>query len=878
MAPAWAACSGPSGVAGDLIWDNTANTPAYCNDARWVHFPAGMAGDDYTATLLLPNPGVVADDDFGSSLGVSDGKIIVGVRMRDVSGVANSGQAHIYDAETGQRLVTLVNPDNTAGDQFGHGVDIDGNLAVVGTPVNTVGGIAQAGSAYVYNATTGALVSTINNPSPGNMDWVGYDAAISGAVVVTGAPQNDSGFTDNGSIHAFNANTGALLWGVNAPGAANGDWFGAAVDIDGDLVIAGAHLKDPGGISNAGASYVFNAVDGSLVATLNNPNPGANDNFGRAVAIHGTVAVVGAYGDTSGGVTNAGAAYVFNAQTGALISTLENPDPEDSDNFGMAVAINGNIAVVGARWANINGLDNAGIAYVFNATTGDLLDTIYNPAPAASDTFGSQVQVSDGVIFVSARGDLSGGVENAGAVYVYNKKRPKFQSATDRTKIDNPLPEANDRFGVSVGMSGALAVVGSYQDNVGGFDNAGSAHVYNVRSGQPVAVLNNPTPAASDIFGWEVALDGNIAVVGSNQKDVGGVVDTGQAYIFNATAGALLFTLDNPAPQTTDVFGINVRIDGNYVAVAATLDNPGGVNDAGSVYVFNASTGALVSTIPNPAPAATDRFGGGLDISGNLVAVGAYWDDPGGVADAGTAYVFNATTGALVSTLNNPAPASGDEFGYEVRVDGDLVAVGAWHDDPDGVSDAGTVYVFNATTGALVATLSNPDPLASDHFGARLSIEGHLVFVAAHARDVGGIIDAGIVYVFDAMTGALLDTIDNPAPETGDSFGRGISADGGSVLIGALGHGVGGVAGAGTVYLFSPSCTNPDGVVGDITYNTTHHLLQYCAGGDWIGAGPIGDGGGGCAGPAGIEGDLMYNSTHNYLQYCEGDNWIGIGY
>ncbi len=64
---------------------------------------------------------------------------------------------------------------------------------------------------------------------------------------------------------------------------------------------------------------------------------------------------------------------------------------------------------------------------------------------------------------------------------------------------------------------------------------------------------------------------------------------------------------------------------------------------------------------------------------------------------------------------------------------------------------------------------------------------------------------------------------------------------------------------------------------GDITYNATHNVLQYCDGMGWYAAGPIGNGGGGCSAPSGAAGDLVFNTTHGVLQYCEGDAWMKIG-
>jgi len=64
-------------------------------------------------------------------------------------------------------------------------------------------------------------------------------------------------------------------------------------------------------------------------------------------------------------------------------------------------------------------------------------------------------------------------------------------------------------------------------------------------------------------------------------------------------------------------------------------------------------------------------------VSGNTVVVGAPWDDTG-ASDAGSAYVFDATTGGLLRTLNNPTPAASDYFGNSVAVSGNTVVVGAY--------------------------------------------------------------------------------------------------------------------------------------------------------------------------------------------------------
>ncbi len=160
--------------------------------------------------------------------------------------------------------------------------------------------------------------------------------------------------------------------------------------------------------------------------------------------------------------------------------------------------------------------------------------------------------------------------------------------------------------------------------------------------------------------------------------------------------------------QAGDQFGASVAADGNLLVAGAPNDDNGSI-DSGRAYVLNATTGALVATLANPTPAFEDRFGHSVAVSGNTVVVGAPNDDTG-ASNSGSVYVFNATTGALVATLANPTPAVNDQFGYSVAVSGNTVVVGAFLDDTT-AGNSGSAYVFNATTGALVATLANPTRL-----------------------------------------------------------------------------------------------------------------------------------------------------------------------
>jgi len=200
-------------------------------------------------------------------------------------------------------------------------------------------------------------------------------------------------------------------------------------------------------------------------------------------------------------------------------------------------------------------------------------------------------------------------------------------------------------------------------------------------------------------------------------------------------------------------------VSGDLVVVGANGDDTG-ATDAGAAYVFDAANGSLLCTLNNPTPAASDQFGWSVAVSGSTVVVGAYSDDTG-ATDAGAAYVFDATTGNLLQTLNNPTPASSDQFGMSVAVSGSTVVVGAYSDDT-GATDAGAAYVFDAATGDLLQAINNPTLTSSEYFGSSVAVSGSTVVVGAYGNDAGAA-DAGAAYVFGDAVSAPWATAFSPA-------------------------------------------------------------------------------------------------------------------
>jgi len=256
-------------------------------------------------------------------------------------------------------IVTLASPNPQLNGEFGYSVAISGSLVVVGAPEENVSGYAQAGSVYVFNAQTGALVAQLSDPNSQYYGEFGYFVAIIGNDVVVGG---------NGNAYTFDAQTGTLIAIQQSPNSQDSESAGYSIATSGDIVVVGAPSANVSSDAYAGNANISNATTGALIANLRSPNLQYFGNFGEAVAASGNFVVVSAPGETVGGNSSAGRAYAFDAQTGALVATLASASPEYNGNFGFSLAISGSVAVVGAPGETVDGEAYAGRAYIFDVT------------------------------------------------------------------------------------------------------------------------------------------------------------------------------------------------------------------------------------------------------------------------------------------------------------------------------------------------------------------------------------------------------------------------------------------------------------------------------------------------------------------------------
>ena len=249
-----------------------------------------------------------AIDNFGTALAISDGTLVVGAFGNDDAGIV-SGSAYLFRRNAAGVFVErkLTASDAALGDFFGESVAIDGATVVVGADMDDAVGLDE-GSVYVYQPDgAGGFVETkVTASDAAAGDKFGGSVAFDNGVLVVGAVGKADGGTLSGAVYIYRNVAGVIVeTKVTAGDAAMFDQFGHSVAISGTMIVVGAPFKDDGGTSS-GAAYVYEPDGaGNLTEqTLTASDAVAFGQLGFSVAISGTTAVVGAPG-------NAGAVYVY---------------------------------------------------------------------------------------------------------------------------------------------------------------------------------------------------------------------------------------------------------------------------------------------------------------------------------------------------------------------------------------------------------------------------------------------------------------------------------------------------------------------------------------------------------------------------------------
>lgn len=749
----------------------------------------------------------VSNSWFHASIDIDNGVVGVGAWASVIgSPGGDPGYAFLYDAATGSFFTSLIHSDEPQlNDGFGSSISIDNGVVTVGVPADDDNGL-DSGSAYVFNAATGAQLAKLL-PSDGDVgDRFGSSIAISNSLVVVGASRNDDNGLDSGSAYVFNASTGAQLTKLLPSDGAAGDFFGTSIAIQNGIVAVGARYDDDNG-ADSGSVYLFDAATGVQLAKLLPDDGDADDLFGCSIAIENCVVAVGAYGDDDNG-TNSGSVYLFDTTTGAQLAKLFPSDGAAEDHFGRSIGIGNGVVAVGASGYESypGGPASAGSAYLFNTTTGEQLAKLLPSDGAPGDHFAWNIAIDSGVVAVVASYDFHDGF-GLGSVYLFTLPPPPTIHEDLKLLPYDGAP--NDSFGNSIAIDNGVVAVGAAQNSDYGTES-GSAYLFDTATGVQLLKLLPSEGAQYDNFGASIAIANGVVAVGVPGDDDNGF-GSGSAYLFDAATGVQLVKLRPNDGGAADFFGSSIAISNGVVAVGAYGDDDNGF-DSGSAYLFDAATGAqLIKLLPDDGSAYAS-FGNSIAIDNGKVAVGAYYDDDNGVL-SGSAYLFNAATGEQLAKLLPNDGAAEAVFGFSIDIEGNFVVVGSVHGafpGGDNSCNNGAAYLFDASTGTQISKLLPTDGAQGDDFGISISIDNGLVVIGARFDDYDGF-DSGSAYLFDATTGTQLVKLIPSDGGVGDRFGQSIAIDNDVVVIGSVGDDENGFSsGSASIFMLPPPAVNQD--------------------------------------------------------------------
>ena len=673
---------------------------------------------DATETAKLTALDAAENDAFGISVAVHGDTVVVGAHKYDVddngTSIPDAGAAYVFtkpetdanddDSEDwkdwgslddkGKAGLTakLIASDAARGDEFGISVAVDDDeeTIVVGAYLDDDTG-DNSGSAYVFtqDANSGKWSHTakLTGPSRGRDNWVGHSVAVVGNTVIAGADKSNISGPDSGAVYLWTvpgwtdiANSDATTTSHTVTGLTNRVEYSLQVRAVDKVEGAGAGppsdvratpLKPrpakPTGLSAApGDTQVKlswnDPVEGS--PPINNyelwqhaerpmltaDDRAANDEFGYAVAIDGDTAVVGMPGEDN--PDNSGAAFVFtrdSSGTWSQVAKLRASDPNAQDRIGLSVAVhedtsNGDTIVVGAPHHS----SSKGAVYVFTEPSGGWAST----STAAKLTASDRADDDEFGISVAVDGDtVAVGAHNNNAAYVFTKPTDGWISTTTAAKLSG-----SDSFGRSVAVDAGTIVVGASGDSD---DDKGSAFVFT----KPATGWADSTSAGAaeltaysrnkdDRFGRSVAIDGDTIVVGAYGNDS----NRGSAHVFTKpdtgwanSPGTETAKLTASDRTDGDQFGFSVAVDGDTIVIGADALNE--TNRSGSAYVFTKpAAGWADSTeaakLTGSGTANGDRFGLSVSVDGLTAMVGANGQ---GDNDEGAAYLYDIRVWAHIT-------------------------------------------------------------------------------------------------------------------------------------------------------------------------------------------------------------------------------------
>ncbi len=371
-------------------------------------------------------------------------------------------------------------------------------------------------------------------------------------------------------------------------------------------------------------------------------------------------------------------------------------DAEESAEFGQAVAADENAAVIGAPKHDCLAGNDCGAAYVYRWSGGSWAEeqTVTATDADSGDKFGGAVSVSGEVALIGAPGDDYNSESNAGSAYVFRNNGGTW---IEEQHLAAAIVSSGAEFGTAVALDGDVALVGSPNEA------GGAVYVFRYGGGswnlEDTLVASDTT--TGDDFGTSVSLDGDVAVVGAPSVGCvsGGGCGAAYVYRYGGAAWTQEQKLTASDPQTYDWFGAAVSVYGNRAMIGSPLADTEAGDNSGAVYVFEKSgaTWTEEDKVTAPDSKASDYLGWSLAFRNGVGLAGARGLDCAFGDNCGAAHIIRQDEGGnwgVDARLMPPDVEGGDGYGRSVALGAHVVLVGASTRDALGLNASGAVYAY----------------------------------------------------------------------------------------------------------------------------------------------------------------------------------------
>ncbi len=440
-----------------------------------------------------------------------------------------------------------------------------------------------------------------------------------------------------------------------APANSNAQSFGKAVAVDGDMAVISAVDVPEIGFPSVGDVYVFqyNQTDWDFIQALT-PSGSDNAGFGASVAISGNTIAVGAYGAD----TFTGAVHIFTQENNTWTHRAKiTPDEAtNGDNFGLSVALDGDVLAVGAR-----GAGGTGAVYVY--TGSGALWELDEKLTAADGQAGDQLGISVDVEGAIVVGGAAGSTSDREAAYV-------FERGSDGTWTQQKLA-ATPPVGDAVALSEGIIIAGSTGDSA-------SAFAYGLENKWSVTPITADAISQSDEFGAAVALEGNEGVIAAPGDGPGAIY--AMRVVPSQPKVIVLGVQSYPSDGLDgDRYGEAVAMSDAHLIVGAPEHN----NGAGTAYAYSLPVVPLQIVTVSPGNATVTDPNTDLTLTFNQPVL------------AGTGNIHIQQAGQVVEQISAQS--------NRVSVDGDTVTI-----DPASLLTYGTPYFVLVDANAFTDVAGRP--------------------------------------------------------------------------------------------------------------------------------------------------------------------------